>query len=214
MDKLLRIAPAAALQERRLADKLASGAITAEELRSAQDAAWASGVAAVLGLPAEATARLSAARAAVAPAAAPGPEAVDAWGVALGLGARRTSPLAGGAPPEFVSGRLADLADWLGSGGLAEVRPLARAALAFARVQDVAPLAAGNDQLAHVVLAHVLGGLGLRLPLFDASDAGPLAAAREAAGRFDFGPLGLVLESATGRMLAEAARVGSPPAEA
>lgn len=210
MEKLLRIAPAAALQERRLAEQLAAGTVTAEALRAHEERAWAAGVATLMGEPALA-AGLAAALVAVAPGAPPGPDAVRAWATALGLGGLRQAPLAGGAPPEFVAERLADLAAWMGSSGLGEVKAPARAALAFARVLDIAPLGEHNDRLAHVALAHALRALGQRLPLFEVQDAAPLAAAREAAGRFDFGPLGSLLEAAAGRMLAASVRLGAGP---
>jgi hypothetical protein len=209
MDKLLRIAPAAALLERRLAESLASGAVDAAALRARETRAWAEGVASMPG--AEVTAEaLERALAASPGNALPDAETVRAWGIALGFGALRTTPLAGGAPPEFVATRLADLSAWLGSDGLAEVKPRARAALAWTRVQDVAPLAGGNEWLAHVALAHALRRLGLRLPRFDAADAAALAAARRAAAQFDFQPLGELLERADGRMLDDLIRqVGS-----
>jgi hypothetical protein len=199
MDKLLRIAPAAALLERRLAEKLASGEWTADLLHAREAEAWAEGVAALPGEPVTAEALRRALEA--APGAPPGPEAVRAWAAALGLDGLRPTPLAGGAPPEFVAARLDDLAQWLGSAGLGEVKPGARASLAWARVQDIAPLAAGNDRLAHVALANALRGFGQRLPRFAETDASALASAREAAGQFDFQPLGELLERAGGQML-------------
>lgn len=210
MEKLLRIAPAAALLERRLTEQLATGTVTEEALRAHEEQAWAGGVATLIGDPTLALA-LVRALAAVVPNAAPGPDAVRAWAAALGQAGLRDAPLAGGAPPEFVAERLDDLAAWMGSSGLGEVKAPARAALAFARVLDIAPLGAHNDRLAHVALAHTLRTLGQRLPLFEAQDAEPLAAAREAAARFDFGPLGSLLEQAAGRMLAAAVRLGTGP---
>ncbi|MCM2257934.1 MAG: hypothetical protein NDJ94_20055 [Vicinamibacteria bacterium] len=210
MEKLLRIAPAAALQERRLAELLAAGSVTVEALRAHEQQAWSGGVAVLMGEPGLAPV-LATALAAVAPGATPGPEAVRAWAAALGQGGLRQAPRAGGAPPEFVAERLADLAAWMGSSGLGEVKAPARAALVFARVLDIAPLALHNDRLAHVALAHALRTQGQRLPLFEAQDAEPLAAAREAAGRLDFGPLASLLDLAAGRMLATAVRLGADP---
>lgn len=205
MDKLLRIAPAAALLERRLADLLASGAVSAAELRAREPRAWAEGVASLPGAAVTADA-LERALAAAPETALPDAGTVRAWGSALGLGDLRTTPLSGGAPPEFVPARLEDLCAWLGSAGLAEVKPQARAALAWARVMDIAPLPGGNEWLAHVALAQALRRLGQRLPRLDSADATPLAAAREAAGRFDFQPLGEILERAESRMLEQLIR--------
>lgn len=223
MSQPLRLQPSAAVKEKRLATlleerglrpddpglagivedaqllgslELAGVRATWEEVRSSRTAG--EGPAEVLAL--------RRARAAV-PAAAPFSLAgIGAWHEALAgpVGFRRGERERDGAPTapaEFVPSRLATLEEWLEGAGSRDLKPEQGAAVALARIVEIAPFDDGNGRVSRLTASHLMVRGGLRPPILVAGDAARLRSALESAFRLETEPLVLLLVEASGRAL-------------
>lgn len=223
MSQPLRLQPSAAVKEKRLATLLAErglrpddpglagivedaqllGSLELAGCRAMWDEVRSSRVAGEG--PAEVLA-LRRARGAV-PAEAPfSLAAIRAWHEALAgpVGYRRGERERDGAPTapaEFVPSRLATLEEWLEDAGSRDLRPEQAAAVALARIVEIAPFDDGNGRVSRLAASHLMVRGGLRPPILVAGDAARLRAALESAFRLETEPLVLLLVEASGRAL-------------
>jgi hypothetical protein len=129
-----------------------------------------------------------------------------AWHEALAgpVGFRRGERQRDGAPPapaEFVPSRLATLEDWLEVAGSRDLKPEQGAAVALARIVEIAPFDDANGRVSRLAASHLMVRGGLRPPILVVGDAPRLRAAIEAAFRLETEPLVLLLVEASGRAL-------------
>jgi hypothetical protein len=103
------------------------------------------------------------------------------------------------APAAFVEGRLAILEQWLASEGGGELSPTGAAALAFARILEVAPFDDGNGRVARLAASHLMVRGGRRPPILVKGDAPRIEAALARAFALDTTPLVSLLEEASHR---------------
>ncbi len=131
---------------------------------------------------------------------------IRAWHEALAgpVGFRRGGRERDGAPPapaEFVSSRLATLEEWLEGAGSRDLKPEQAAAVALARIVEIAPFDDGNGRVSRLAASHLMVRGGLRPPILVAGDAARLRAALESAFRLETEPLVALLVEASGRTL-------------
>lgn len=131
---------------------------------------------------------------------------VRAWHEAIvgPVGFRRGEHERGGAPTapaEFVSSRLATLAEWLEGAGSRDLKPEQAAAVALARIVEIAPFDDANGRVSRLAASHLMVRGGLRPPVLVAGDAARLRAALESAFRLETEPLVALLVEASGRAL-------------
>ena len=146
------------------------------------------------------------ARAAVEPAAPLTVGALRAWHAALlGEAGFRTSDRARdgapAAPPEAIEPRLVTLEEWLSAPGAQSLRPEQAAALAYARIAEIAPFDDGNGRVARLAASHLLVRGGLRPPVLAGADGPYLVACLRAAFRLETEPLVSLLVDASARAL-------------
>ena len=223
MSQPLRLQPSAAVKEKRLATLLEERGLRPDdpELAGIVEDAQLLGSLELAGVratwdevrssrvagegPAEVLA-LRRARAAV-PADAPfSLAAIRAWHEALAgpVGFRRGERERDGAAPapaEFVPSRLATLEEWLEGAGSRDLKPEQGAAVALARIVEIAPFDDGNGRVSRLAASHLMVRGGLRPPILVAGDAARLRAALESAFRLETEPLVLLLVEASGRAL-------------
>ena len=208
--RLLRLAPSAALKEKRLAALLEGRDADVPRVDEAVRRAQASGSLDLSGIEAtpQETDRLLRAQAIVDAQAPFTVDALLAWhraatGAAAGL---RAIPRAreGGpppAPPEFVATRLQNLQEWLGVESSAVLKPAQRGALVLARVVEILPFDDGNGRVARLAASHVMVGSGARPPILTGDDRGRLVQSLQAAFQLHTEPLASLLDEATERAL-------------
>ncbi len=218
----LRIAPPAALKERRLGsllqgrdphDPLLVEAVEDAQLLGSLELAgfpvsWDEVKAARRGEPApDSIHALRRARQAVGAREPFGIAALSTWNAALSAppaGFRRSDRAREGvppAPPAFIEARLAVLEEWLVSEGAYSLKPLAQAALALARIVEILPFEDGNGRISRLAASHLMVRGGLRPPILVGADAPRLQAALKAAFRFETEPLVFLLDEASQRCL-------------
>ena len=220
----LRLAPSAALKEKRLAALLGGREPDGPALREAVEDARLLGSLELAGVPvtwAEVVASrreaapheihaLRLAYSAVDPRAPLDRKALQAWHAGLlGLGvaagwrqtARSREDAAAPAPPETIPGRLAILEQWLESEGARGLKPVQQAALALARVVEILPFEDGNGRLSRLAASHLMVRGGMRPPILAGGDGPRLVACLRAAFRFETEPLCALLEEASERSL-------------
>lgn len=218
----LRVAPRAALKERRLQSllqgrdpqdpRLVEAVEDAQLLGSLELAGfpvlWDDMQAARRGEPApDSVVGLRRARQAVGTEEPFGIAALRAWNLALSTasaGFRQSERSREGlvpAPPAFIEARLAILEEWLQSEGGQTLKPLAQAALALARIVEILPFEDGNGRISRLAASHLMVRGGLRPPILVGGDAARLQAALRAAFRFETEPLVLLLDEASQRCL-------------
>jgi Fic family protein len=105
------------------------------------------------------------------------------------------------APAEFVPSRLATLEEWLEGAGSRDLKPEQGAAVALARIVEIAPFDDGNGRVSRLAASHLMVRGGLRPPVLVAGDAARLRAALESAFRLETEPLVVLLVEASGRAL-------------
>lgn len=212
--RLLRLAPSAALKEKRLATLLEQGG--REDLERAGRAVEEAQVAGSLELSALSgqveTDRLRRALR-TRPDRGFTTAALLDWHAAItgrtpGL---RTEPIQRPegpppSPPEFVPGRLENLEVWLGGEGAAELTPGQRGALVLARVIEILPFLDANGRVARVAASHAMVSAGARPPILVGGDRGRLDACLQAAFQLQTEPLVVLLEEASERALDVAIR--------
>ena len=208
----LKLAPSAAVKEKRLAALLAGGDVAAPARVEALVSAQVRGsleLAGRTGTPeeAEAAAALRRALSAVDPRAPLTVEAILSWQEAL-TGNRtlraQDRDRAGGPPPapaRFVASRLAIVQEWLGGDSARELTPSQQGALAYARIMEILPFDRGNGLVARLAASHLMVRAGSRPPILVGADAGRLDEALQAAFQLQTEPLARLLDAAAERAL-------------
>jgi hypothetical protein len=209
----LRLAPSAAMKEKRLAALLAgrdaaADPALAEALVSAQ-VRGSLELAGKAGTPEEtaAAAALRRAVAAVDPRAPLTVEAILTWQAALtGERAlrRQARDRPGGPPPapaEFVASRLAIVQEWLGGDSARELKAAQQGALVYARIMEILPFDRGNGLVARLAASHLMMRAGSRRPILVGDDAERLREALDAAFQLQTEPLARLLDDAAERAL-------------
>jgi hypothetical protein len=209
----LRLAPSAAMKEKRLAALLAgrdapADPALAEALVSAQ-VRGSLELAGKAGTPeeADAAAALRRAVAAVDPRASLTVEAIFTWQAALtGERAlrRQARDRPEGPPPapaEFVASRLAIVQEWLGGDSARELKAAQQGALVYARIMEILPFDRGNGLVARLAASHLMMRAGSRRPILVGGDAERLREALDAAFQLQTEPLARLLDDAAERAL-------------
>ncbi len=219
----LRLQPATAAKERRLAALLASAGREPGDRRLAEvvEDAQLLGSLELAGVrvswlevrgsrqaaagPAEVVA-LRRARAALAPEAPLTVGAIRVWHAIIAgpVGYRRTAREredAPTSPPELIESRLRTLEEWLAAAGMRDLRPEQAAGLAYARIVEVLPFDDGNGRVARLAASHLRVRAGRRPPILVGADGPFLLACLRAAFRLDTEPLVSLIEEASTRAL-------------
>jgi hypothetical protein len=209
----LRLAPSAAMKEKRLAALLAGrDAAALPALAEALVAAQVRGsleLAGKAGTPEEADAAAALRRAvfAVDPREPLTVEALLTWQASLtGERAlrRQARDRRGGpppAPPEFVASRLAIVQQWLGADSARELKAAQQGALVYARIMEILPFDRGNGLVARLAASHLMTRAGSRRPILVGGDAERLEEALQAAFQLETEPLARLLDDAAERAL-------------
>jgi hypothetical protein len=208
----LKLAPSAAMKEKRLAALLAGRDAAEPALEEALISAQVRGsleLAGRWGTPeeAEVAAGLRRAISAVEPRAPLTVEATLKWEEALtGNRAlrRQDRDRPGGPPPApamFVASRLAIMEEWLGGDSARELKPAQQGALAYARIMEILPFDGGNGIVARLAASHLMVKAGSRRPILVGADSERLEAALHSAFQLETEPLARMLESAAERAL-------------
>jgi Fic/DOC family len=208
----LKLAPSAAMKERRLAALLAGRDAADPALAEALVSAQVRGsleLAGKAGTPdeADAAAALRRAVSAVDPRAPLTVEAILTWQAALtGERAlrRQARDRPGGpppAPPEFVPSRLAIVQEWLGGDSARELKAAQQGALVYARIMEILPFDRGNGLVARLAASHLMLRAGSRRPILVGADGGRLEEALPAAFQLQTEPLARLLDDAAERAL-------------
>ena len=208
--RLLRLAPSAAVKEKRLAGLLSGREAEVPRLMAAVRHAQAAGSLALSGIeptPAELE-RLAGGQSAVDAQAPFGVNAVLAWhravtGSAAGLRtAERTREHAPPpAPAQFVSTRLQNLEQWLNVGSGVALKPEQQGALALARIVEILPFDDGNGRVARLAASHLMVRAGARPPVLLGEDRPRLTLSLQAAFQLQTAALASLLEEAAERAL-------------
>lgn len=210
MERLIRLAPSAALKEKRLREARGDAFDREPDLVRAVRDAQAAGSLDLAGLEptAEHLAALARAQAAVDPQAPLSTRALLDWQGALSGGPpafrRQERTREGGpapSPPAFVESRLATLEQWLAAESARELGPGPAGALVLARVVEILPFEAANGRIARLAASHVMVRAGGRPPVLVAADAERLRAAVQAAFALQTEPLARLLDEASERAL-------------
>lgn len=220
----LKLAPSAAVREKRLLALLAGRRVSdeprlGEAVEDAQilgslqlagyDFTWDEVRASRgAGTGPEPVERLRRARAAVVPDAPFGREALLAWhreatgesgGFRGGHRARKEGPPP--APAAFIAGRLEILEQWLGAESTLELKAPQQAALALARVVEILPFDDGNGRVSRLAASHVMVRAGGHPPILVGADGPRLVQALDAAFQLVTEPLAHLLQEASERCL-------------
>ena len=113
------------------------------------------------------------------------------------LGEDRPPP----APAAFIEGRLAILEEWMTGESARELKPAQAGALVLARLVEIRPFAFGNGRVSRLAASHVMVAGGLRPPILVGGDRLRLEACLRAAFRLDTEPLAALLREASERSL-------------
>src|SRR5258707_2400020 len=105
------------------------------------------------------------------------------------------------APPEFVASRLAIMQEWLGGDSARELKAGQQGALVYARIMEILPFDRGNGLVARLAASHLMTRAGSRRPILVGGDAGGLEEALQAAFQLQTGPLARLLDDAAERAL-------------
>lgn len=105
------------------------------------------------------------------------------------------------APAELVESRLAALAEWLEVAGPRDLAPDQVAAVALARIVEIAPFDDANGRVSRLAASHLMVKGGMRPPILVNGDGPRLRASLEAAFRLETEPLVVLLVEASGRAL-------------
>jgi hypothetical protein len=206
----VRLAPSAALKEKRLASLVQGREAEGPRLQAAVLRAQASGSLELSGIEPAAGEldRLSRAQAAVDPQASFSMDALLAWhraatGSDAGWRASERTR-AGGPPPApaaFVATRLQNLQEWLNVESSAGLKPGQRGALVMARVVEILPFDDGNGRVARLAASHVMVRAGARPPVLKGDDGARLIQALQLAFQLQTEPLASLLDEAAERAL-------------
>jgi Fic family protein len=105
------------------------------------------------------------------------------------------------APPGLIAERLANLEEWMQSVSGRELSPAGAAALAMARIAEIAPFDDGNGRISRLAASHIMVARGALPPIFEARDRERLIGVLGAAFRLETAPLVALLEQASDRSL-------------
>jgi Fic family protein len=105
------------------------------------------------------------------------------------------------APAAFVFGRLGILEEWMTGESIRELKPAQAGALVLARLIEIRPFADGNGRVSRLAASHIMVGAGLRPPILVGGDRPRLEACLRAAFRLDTEPLAALLHEASERAL-------------
>ena len=208
--RLLRLAPSAAVKEKRLAALLEGRGDESALLSDAVRRAQAAGSLALSGIeptPAELD-RFARAQSAVDAQAPFSVSAVLAWhraitGSAAGLRAHERTREAAlpPAPARFVPTRLQNLEEWLNVGSGVALKPAQQGALALARIVEILPFDDGNARVARLAASHVMVRAGARPPVLLGEDRPRLVEALQSAFQLQTAALASLLDEAAERAL-------------
>lgn len=207
---LLRLAPSAALKEKRLAallERREAGAPAAEHAVRRAQAAGSLELSGIAPTPEEVD-RILRARDAVDARAAFSVDALLAWHRAAtgNRGGLRVVPKSreGGPPPapaEFVAMRVQNLQEWLNVESSAALKASQRGALIMARVVEILPFDEGNGRVARLAASHAMEAAGSRPPILAGGDRERLVQALQAAFQLQTEALASLLDEAAERAL-------------
>jgi len=132
--------------------------------------------------------------------------AIRAWHEALAgpVGFRRGErPREGApaAPADLIESRVSSLADWVDVAGTRDLAPDQAAAVALARLVEILPFDDANGRVSRLAASHLMMRGGMRLPILVAGDAARLRGALESAFRLETEPLVALLGEASSRAL-------------
>ena len=209
-ERLIRLAPSAAVKERRLREARGDAFDRDAGMRQAVLEAQAMGSLELAGLTPspEAVAAWRRAQEAVDPAVPFTVGALLAWRAALTGGpaafrredrTREQGPPP--APPAFIESRLQTLEHWLAAESARELAPGPAGALVLARVIEVLPFDDANGRVARLAASHAVVRAGGRPPVLIAGDGPRLAEALLAAFALHTEPLARLLDEASERAL-------------
>jgi fido (protein-threonine AMPylation protein) len=208
--RLLRLAPSAAVKEKRLAALLAGREGESERLAAAVRRAQAVGslaLSAIEPAPADVE-RFEAAQAAVDARAPFSVGALLAWhravsGSAAGLrtAERTREHPPPPAPAQFVSTRLQNLEEWLNVGSGVALKPAQQGALALARIVEILPFDDGNGRVARLAASHLMVRAGARPPVLVGEDRPRLIQSLQSAFQLQTAALASLLDEAAERAL-------------
>lgn len=210
MERLIRLAPSAALKEKRLREARGDAFDREPDLvRAVRDAQAAGSLElAELERTADNVAALARAQAAVDPQAPFSTRALFEWHAALTGGPpslrrqermREDGPAP--SPPAFIESRLGTLEQWLAAESARELGPGPAGALVLARLIEILPFETANGRVARLAASHVVVRAGGRPPVLGAADADRLRAALQAAFTLQTEPLARLLDEASERAL-------------
>jgi hypothetical protein len=210
MERLIRLAPSAAVKERRLREARGEAFDRDPALRKAVVEAQAIGSLELAGVEpsADAVATLVRAQAAVDPQAPFSAKALLAWHAAVAgppaafrsqEARRENGPPP--SPPAFVESRLETLEQWLAAESARELAPGPAGALVLARVIEIQPFDVANGRVARLAASHVVARAGGRPPVLTGGDAERLEAALQAAFALQTEPLARLLDEGSERAL-------------
>ena len=208
--RLLRLAPSAAVKEKRLAALLEGREGESAPLAAAVRRAQAAGSLALSGIeptPAELE-RFAGAQSAVDARAPFSVSAVLAWHRAVSgspAGLRTAERARQGAPPpapaQFVATRLQNLEEWLNVGSGVDLKPAQQGALALARIVEILPFDDANGRVARLAASHLMVRAGARPPVLLGEDRPRLIESLQAAFQLQTAPLASLLDEAAERAL-------------
>jgi hypothetical protein len=208
--RLLRLAPSAAVKEKRLAALLEGRGDESARLSDAVRRAQAAGSLALSGIeptPAELD-RFARAQSAVDAQAPFSVSAVLAWhraitGSTAGLRTHERTREAAlpPAPARFVPTRLQNLEEWLNVGSGVALKPAQQGALALARIVEILPFDDGNGRVARLAASHVMVRAGARPPVLLGEDGPRLVEALQSAFQLQTAALASLLDEAAERAL-------------
>ncbi|HET9314017.1 MAG TPA: Fic family protein [Vicinamibacteria bacterium] len=209
-ERLIRLAPSAAVKEKRLREARGEGFDRDPALQEAVRQAQALGTLELAGLEPlpDALAAVRRGQQAVDPAAPVAVAALLAWHAALTgrtAGFRQGESTREGDPPPapaaFIESRLATLQQWLAEESARELAPGAAGALVMARVVEVRPFDEANGRVARLAASHAVVRAGGRPPVLNGADAARLQEALRAAFQLHTEPLARLLDEASERAL-------------
>lgn len=209
-ERLIRLAPSAAVKEKRLREARGEGFDRDPVLQEAVRQAQALGSLDLADLPAspDAVAALRRGQEAVDPNAPIAVSALLSWHSALtgrpaafrrGEATREGGPPP--APPAFIESRLATLQQWLAEESARDLAPGAAGALVMARVVEILPFDEANGRVARLAASHAVVRAGGRPPVLTGPDAARLHEALGAAFQLHTEPLARLLDEASERAL-------------
>lgn len=120
---------------------------------------------------------------------------------ALRTGSRERAGGPPTSPPEFVRSRLEGLVEWLSSDSGLELQAPQRGALGLARFVEISPFDDANGRVSRLLASHLMAQTGARPPILVGGDRERLDQCLGAAFQLVMEPLAMLLEEASERAL-------------